>query len=106
MGVVDFGCGKLGREVEGCDARWLLVKPESRRSCSRAAYLSLLSSRGRLQLKLIPERVRDTSIDFVSIRKMLAMVSVDSRGNFRRKSFWCQRCCCIKEASGGGSGVG
>ena len=35
MGVVDFGCGKSGREVEGCDARWLLVKPESRRSCSR-----------------------------------------------------------------------
>ena len=100
----DFGCG-LGRQSGGCAVRWILVKVELRRSCSRAAYLSRLSSRERFKLKPIPERVREISSDFSSMRKMLAIVSVDSRGNFRRKSFCCQRCCRIKETSGRGVGV-
>ena len=105
MGVGDCDCGLVGRQSGEHDARGLLVKLESRRSCSRAAYLSLLSSRERLWLKLIPERVRDTSIDLASIRKILAIVSVDNRGNFLRKSLCCQRCCCLKEAFDGGVGV-
>ena len=78
MGAGDRGCDSVGGQLEEHVARGLLVKLKSRRSCSRAAYLSLLSSRQRLWLKVIPERVRDTSIDLASIRKMLAIVSVDS----------------------------